>query len=59
MLAFLSNSWHYVMGLAVVGAISGLMAVGNVTASEGLPIITGVGSVLIGGTLGGTIPKAS
>ena len=57
MLTFLGNSWHYVMGMAIVGSISALIVTGSVNASEGLPIITGVGSLLIGGTLGATVPK--
>lgn len=48
---------HYVTGLSVIGSVSALMAIGTVSASEGLPIITGTAAVLIGGALGATIPK--
>jgi hypothetical protein len=49
--AFLANSWHYIMGLAVIGVIAALAADGTITGDIAVPIITGVGSTLIGGGL--------
>lgn len=48
MTTFLRNGWHYITGLAGVGAISGLIAIGAVTGKAGLPIITAIVSALIG-----------
>lgn len=47
---------HYITGLAVIGAIAALMAVGTVAAAVGVPVILGTGSLLIGGKLGATVP---
>ncbi len=47
----LVNGWHYIMGLAVIGAVSALAATGTIPGSTATYVITGVGSALIGGGL--------
>lgn len=56
MKAFFTAGGHYIVGLAVIGAMAALMAVGVVSAAIGVPVVTGTGSLLIGGKLGLTVP---
>ena len=48
MTTFLKGAWHYVAGLAGVGAVSALVAIGSVTGKSGLPIIAGIVMGLVG-----------
>lgn len=56
MIAFFKAGGHYLTGLAVIGALSGLIATGTVSADVGVPIIAATGTALIGGQLGATNP---
>ena len=49
--AFFANGWHYIVGLAVIGSMSGLAASGAISGSQALYVIDAVGSALIGGGL--------
>lgn len=42
---------HYVIGLAGIGAISALIAIGSVNGSAGLPVIVAIVAALVGGGL--------
>lgn len=48
MTTFMKNAWHYLVGLAGIGSISGLIATGSVTSKAGVPIITAIVAALIG-----------
>lgn len=52
----LANGWHYITGLAIIGAMSALAATGTITGSAATYVITGVGSALIGGGLALSTP---
>lgn len=53
------QSWHYLVGLAGIGAVAGLAATGTVSGNEALPIITAITGTLVGGGLGATVPKGT
>ena len=47
----LTSSWHYITGLAGMGAVSALAAVGTISGAEALPIISAIVGVGLGGGL--------
>jgi hypothetical protein len=49
--AFLSGAWHYIIGLAIIGAMCALAVTGVIAGTAATYVITGVGSALIGGGL--------
>lgn len=51
-MTWLATSWHYIIGLAGIGALSGLTAVGSASANVTVPIISGLAAALAG--IGGT-----
>jgi hypothetical protein len=51
MTAFFANGWHYIMGLAVIGAVSALAVTGTIAGATAMYVIDAVGSALIGGGL--------
>lgn len=53
---FLATGWHYIIGLALIGALAGLAAVGVVSGVVVVPIIASVGSAL---GVGGLVNNAS
>lgn len=59
MVKFFQAGGHYLIGLATIGAMAGLVATGNVDASVGVPVITGTAAVLIGGQLGLNVPATT
>lgn len=48
MKTFLKSSWHYIAGLATIGAVAGLTVSGAVTGHAGLPVIVTIGGALVG-----------
>lgn len=52
----LTQAGHYVIGLATIGAASGLAATGSIGGNLAMDTIIGVASLLIGGALGATVP---
>lgn len=51
MRTFITESWHYITGLAGIGSVSALCATGTISGAEALPIITGITTALVGGGL--------
>lgn len=51
MTAFLKTAWHYVIGLAGIGAVSALIAIGSISGTDGLPVLIAIVAALIGGGL--------
>lgn len=50
----LANSWHFITGLAGMGAVSALAATGTISGAEALPIISAIVGVGLGGGLAGS-----
>lgn len=59
MVKFMKVAGHYVIALAVIGALSALIAVGEVSAAVGVPVIIAAAAAVIGGSLGSTIPSST
>jgi hypothetical protein len=56
----LTSLGHYIVGLAGLGAISALIAIGSISGSAGLPVIVAIVAALVGGgmaTAAGTTTK--
>lgn len=56
MSTFLSNAWHYIVALAVIGALAGLAAVGVVSGTAAVDSIVAIGSAM---GVGGLVAKAA
>ena len=59
MAAFFSTGWHYIIGLAVIGAVSALAVTKTIDGSTAMYVIDAVGSALIGGGLALATPTGT
>lgn len=58
MVRFFQAGGHYLTALSTIAALSVLIAIGKVSAAVGVPVIVAAAGVVIGGTLGATVPAA-
>lgn len=59
MVKLLTVGGHYIIALAVIGCIGGLIAIGSVASAVGVPVIVAVAAAVIGGKLGLSVPTTT